>query len=69
MPVQSRSMEGSTRPRGGCLFCLSKAKGPCQEHPPNAQIHDSELRAELATLKPGALSKRARAEGVDDEAT
>ena len=56
-------MEEAAPPRGGCLFCLSKARG--QQQLPNALPQSPQLllRAELGALKPGALSRRARADG------
>ena len=60
-------MEEAAPPRGGCLFCLSKARGQLPNAPPARQSPQLRLRAELGALKPGALSRRARAEGVDEE--
>ena len=54
-------MEG---PGPGRCFCLSKGRDATQL---NAQPAPSALREQLQTLRPVALSKRAKAGGVGDE--
>ena len=49
------------RPARGC-FCLSKGRGA-----PADGAAAAALREELGALRPASLSRRAKAEGIDEE--